>query len=96
MKRLIFIVVLIGFTLSNRILADGGALGLQLGGITFGLGGSSNGPIIGVGPSPDNDLPISFPIVPGSSCCCSERSCSSDCCSTEESYVSDESNEYYE
>lgn len=95
MKKVIFITFLTCFSLSNKVLADGGALGLQLGGITFGLGGSSNGPIIGIGPSPDNDLPIAFPIVPGGSCC-SERSCSNNCCSDEESYDSEDYDEYYE
>lgn len=55
------------YTLFSR----GGALGLQLGKITFGIGGSSNGPIIGIGPSPDNNLPIAVPFVPGDrdECC---------------------------
>ncbi len=47
------------------VTADGGALGVQFGDVTFGLGGSSEGPIIGVGHSPDNDLSFSAVIVPG-------------------------------
>jgi len=59
-----------------ELVADGGAIGLQLGPITFGLGGSSKGPILGIGPSPDNGLPIAVPFVPGDSC---DNECSSRC-----------------
>ncbi len=90
MKKIILTVILTVFVISNKVLADGGALGLQLGGVTFGLGGSSNGPIIGVGPSPDNGLPVAFPIVPGDGCCSNGCSTNS-CCSSEESY-----DDYYE
>ncbi len=80
MKKLnLFLICSIGTTLSFNIIADGGALGLQLGPITFGLGGSSNGPIIGIGPSPDNGLPIAVPFVPGD-CCGGCNSCG-DCTS---------------
>lgn len=64
MKKLMFILCLIS-SLAANIFADGGAIGLQLGKVTFGLGGSSNGPIIGIGPSPDNDLPVAIGYVPG-------------------------------
>jgi hypothetical protein len=70
------------FILGNSALADGGALGVQLGGVTFGLGGSSRGPIIGVGPSPCNGRCFSAVIVPGSNCgCCNSCSCTTgNCC----------------
>lgn len=64
MKKLIFAICAIS-SLAANIYADGGALGVQLGRVTFGLGGSSNGPIIGIGPSPDNDLPLAVGYVPG-------------------------------
>ena len=69
MNKLFFLTIILCFSISKDIFADGGALGLQLGRVTFGIGGSSNGPIIGVGPSPDNGLPIAVPFVPGGSCC---------------------------
>ena len=78
MKKTILILISI---LTGTILADGGALGVQFGGVTFGLGGSSNGPIVGVGPSPSNGLPFSAVIVPGCSCgCCDRCSCSTGTC----------------
>lgn len=71
MKKVIFAafmgMLLLLSTVSTNILADG-AIGLQLGRITFGLGRSINGPIVGIGPSPSNNLPIAFPIVPGGCC----------------------------
>ena len=79
MKRLIIITLLMCFFINNQVKA--GAIGLQLGRVTFGIGGSSNGPIIGIGPSPDNGLPIAVPFVPDG--CCSRNYCSSyDNCST--------------
>lgn len=78
MKKLILIASVMIFSLSANIFADGGAIGLQLGRVTFGLGGSCKGPIIGIGPSPDNGLPISLPIVPGD--CSSRDCCSEDYC----------------
>jgi hypothetical protein len=74
MNKLILFTLISLFTLSNKISADGGAIGLQLGKITFGLGSSSKGPIIGIGPSPDNHLPISLPFVPGD-CNCNKINC---------------------
>jgi hypothetical protein len=74
MKRVVFILTFISILASNLY---GGAIGLQLGKVTFGLGGSSNGPIIGIGPSPDNGLPISVGIVPAGDCCGCQRECNS-------------------
>ena len=68
MKKLILILIIISGISSNifaRCCRRGGALGVQFGRVTFGLGGSSNGPIIGVGPSPDNGRAFSPVIVPG-------------------------------
>ena len=76
MKKLILTLSLISIA---SIFADGGALGVQLGGITFGLGGSSCGPIIGVGPSPDNGRCFSAVVVPGCCQCCGSCDCSG-CC----------------
>ena len=95
MKKLTVLALLSVALLATEVFAgpDGGAFGLQLGPITFGLGGSSNGPIIGIGPSPDNGLPFSAVVVPGG-CCCTDRcrrSCSScttcDSCPREEVVV---------
>lgn len=73
MKKAIFILSIVCVLASNLY---GGAIGLQLGKVTFGLGGSSNGPIIGIGPSPDNGLPLSVGIVPDGDCGCrTERDC---------------------
>lgn len=44
---------------------DGGGFGVQFGGIAIGLGGSSKGPIIGLGPSPDPIIPLSAVVIPG-------------------------------
>ncbi len=70
MKKLLIILVII-FGIASDASARccrrrGGALGVQFGRVTFGLGGSENGPIIGVGPSPDNGRSFSPVIVPGS------------------------------
>lgn len=67
MKKLFITLALLG---TSYTFAGGGAVGLQLGPVTFGLGGSSNGPIIGVGRSPDNGLPFSAVVVPGDCCDC--------------------------
>lgn len=63
-KSLIILAGLFIFLGSTTNKINSGAIGLQLGDITFGLGGSENGPIIGVGRSPNNGLAISFPFVP--------------------------------
>ena len=72
MKKAIILSLLLLF--AGKIYSDG-ALGVQLGPITFGLGGSCNGPIIAVGPSPSNGLPFSAVIVPGSCCGCNSCGC---------------------
>jgi hypothetical protein len=75
MKKIIFLILI---SIVSNIQSRGGAIGLQLGKVTFGLGGSKNGPIIGVGPSPDNNLPIAVPFVPGDcdcGCNCSKCNC---------------------
>ncbi len=72
MKKFLFILSFVTLVTAN-IFADGGAIGLQLGKVTFGLGGSSNGPIIGVGRSPDNGRDFSAVIVPGDDCGCTGR-----------------------
>ena len=64
-KQILFYSIILLAATPMVIARDGGALGVQFGGITFGLGGSSEGPIIGVGHSPDNDLSFSAVIVPG-------------------------------
>lgn len=79
MKKILLILTLgiFGVSLAGR----GGALGLQLGGITFGLGGSpSGGPIIGVGRSPDNGLAFAPVFVPGDRCDCQGCNRTSCCC----------------
>jgi hypothetical protein len=66
MKKLILFYSISCLTVTSMVTADGGALGVQFGDVTFGLGGSSeNGPIIGVGHSPDNGRSFSPVIVPG-------------------------------
>lgn len=67
MKKLVLFYSLTLLMATPIVTADGGALGVQFGDVTFGLGGSSKGPIIGVGPSP-NDGSFSAVIVPGSEC----------------------------
>lgn len=44
---------------------QGGGVGVQLGGVAFGLGDG----VFLVGRAPDNDLPISLPVYPGDSDC---------------------------
>ncbi|MDR3647030.1 MAG: hypothetical protein P4L22_05825 [Candidatus Babeliales bacterium] len=84
MKKVIFMLSITSLLAAN-IYADGGAVGLQLGKVTFGLGGSSNGPIIGIGPSPDNGRKFSAVIVPGDDCDCTDRNC--DCSYRDSDYV---------
>ena len=50
----------------------GGGLGVQLGPIAFGLGGSHRGPILGIGPSPNPDVPLSAVVIPGDDCDCND------------------------
>lgn len=88
MKKIMLLAIILASSISAHIFADGGAFGIQLGRLTFGLGGSSRGPIIGVGPSPDNGLPFAVPFVPGDGCCSNRRCCSNRC--------SDYSEEYYD
>lgn len=64
-------------SLSSLILADGGGIGVQLGKLSVGIGGSCNGPIIGVGPSPDNGRCFSAVVIPGD--CCGGNCCKSSC-----------------
>ena len=77
MKKLLFLILAIfsSISLAKRdngcqpCKRSGGGVGVQFGPLAFGLGGSSNGPIIGFGPSPDPDIPFSPVIIPGQRCC---------------------------
>lgn len=82
MKKLLSLIFMLSF--ACLIYADGG-VGVQIGPVAFGLGGSRRGPIVGVGPAPDNGLPFSAVIIPGD-CCCNMRCTysSRDCCNYRE------------
>lgn len=65
------LIALSGLVISSTSLSakhkkrEGGGIGVQLGGLAIGLGGSSKGPIIGLGPSPDPIIPLSAVVIPG-------------------------------
>lgn len=70
MKKLILFYSLTLLVVTPVVTArDGGAVGVQFGDVTFGLGGSSEGPILGIGHSPDNGRSFSPIIVPGGHDC---------------------------
>lgn len=78
MKKLLMLAIAASFVGT----AHGFVIGLQLGDVAFGIGGSkSGGPVIGVGKAPDNGRNFSAVIVPGDCCCnkkCTKESAS--CC----------------
>jgi hypothetical protein len=77
MKKMLILAAILSFAGA----AKGFVIGLQLGDVALGFGGSrSGGPVFLVGRAPDNGLPLSAVIVPGDRCCCEEGCKNRTCC----------------